>query len=105
MRLSFRTRKVYFDQIVAGIKTAEVRRASYFWKPRALRARYELVNGESVIGVFVCGKAVHRRRIMRVEVLRNAELALGRPPSEQGRADLGEGAVYKFTLGEVVSVL
>lgn len=98
-KLSFRIRKIYFDQIVAGTKTQEVRRTSHFWSIRANRAHDELEHDRQVLAVFVCGAAVHRREVLHVEELVNAEAALGRPPSEQGQADLGGGAVYAFHLG------
>jgi hypothetical protein len=103
-KLSFRIRKIYFDQIVAGTKTQEVRRSNHFWDIRATRAHAELEYGRQVIAVFVCGTEVHRREVLHVEQLVSAEVALGRPPSEQGREDLGDGSVYVFHLGREMDI-
>lgn len=93
-RVSFRIRKTYFDAIVAGEKVVEVRKMSPYWVAVAGRAPR--------IAVFVCGSKVHRRRITGISVYPTAAEALGREPSEQGRADLGTGPVYAFHLGEIM---
>lgn len=91
--VSFRIRRVWFDAIVAGTKTVEVRKHSDYWAD--VKAR-----GPSV-AVFVCGKDVHRRRITAITPYPTAAAALGRPPSAQGVKDIGTGAVLGFHLGEV----
>lgn len=101
-KLSFRIRKIYYDQIVAGTKTVEVRRNTPFWKTRVGRALGELLNGDPVVCVFICGKEVHRRCLERIWYYDIAAEALGRPPSEQGLKDVGEGLVFGFHLGKVV---
>lgn len=100
--LSFRIRKVYYDAIVAGTKTAEFRKASPFWVKRAARAKEELENGRQVGAVFVCGALVHRRDVPAVRTYSSALEALGRPPSEQGAQDLGPGYVFGFHLGRTL---
>ncbi len=97
-RVSFRVRRRYFDLIVAGEKTREVRRASPYW----LRIAHGLRDddaGPCGVAVFVCGRDVHRREIVGVSVYDTAEEALGRRPSEQGTKDLGTGPVLGFDLG------
>jgi len=100
--LSFRIRKIYFDQIVAGAKTTEFRKASPFWVHKVARTKEALEKGETVIGVFLCGKEVHRRAVIGTSMYENAQEALGRDPSFQGAIDLGPGYVFGFHLGEVV---
>jgi len=102
-KLSFRIRKIYFVQIVAGTKTIEVRAQKPFWILRVGRAVQQLLWGNPVICTFVCGKEIHRRYLDRIEYYETAAGALGRPPSEQGLKDIGEGPVFGFHLGEVVS--
>lgn len=102
MQIPFRIRTGYFVQIVAGGKNSEVRRVSTYWTKIVNHAQQELAAGHRVIGVFVCGKRVHRREVLKITIFGKPELALGRPPSEQGRNDLGYGPVYKFSLGHDV---
>ena len=112
----FRIRRQYFDQIVAGTKRLEVRRLSPHWLRVLGRITYTDTEYDDakerwtstlrikpdVGGVFVCGKAVHRRRVTRVEWAEKAEMLLGRPLSEQGRKDVGRGHVLGFTLGDAL---
>jgi hypothetical protein len=100
--LPFRIRKIYYDQVFAGVKTEEYRKASPFWVHRAARTKEALEKGETVIGVFLCGKDVHRRAVIGTSMYASAEEALGRDPSDQGAVDLGPGYVFGFHLGEVV---
>ena len=118
-RISFRVRRIYFDAIVTGEKSTEVRRASPYWLAAVARIAewntdpagpggddapsYPVVfTGRTPVGVFLCGHYVHRREILGVRWEPSAEAALGRPPSEQGRADLGDGPVLVFKLGKEV---
>lgn len=102
--LPFRVRRVYFDQIVSGIKTAEFRRLSDYWSHRVQRI---IDSGKSQralwVAVFLCGRKVHRRRILKVSIHPNARAALGREPTSHGRLDLGDGMVVAFHLGEEVT--
>jgi len=100
--LVFRIRKIYFDQIMAGTKTREVRASKRFWYIRALKANHDLLEGKEVRAVFLCGKLRHTRRLERVRCFETAKEALGREPSEQGKKDIGEGPVYGFDLGRVM---
>jgi len=103
-RVSFRIRRVYFDQIVAGTKQFEVRRASDFWRTRAERVWEELQNDREVYATFLVGRHVHRRKILAVNLFGNAHDALARNPSPQGLKDLGDGPVYRFQLGEALAL-
>ena len=58
--------------------------------------------GGPVIRTFVCGKRTHVRLVLRVAWFDSAEWALGRPPSEQGKKDLGDGMVIDFMLGDAL---
>lgn len=102
MKLPFRIRRVYFDRIVAGTKTSEVRKASIYWQRLVAHAITELHSGHEVEAVFVCGNRTHRRQVTNITGYKNARAALGRRPSQQGRLDLGHGPVYKFHLGEEI---
>lgn len=101
-RLSFRIRRTYFDQIVAGTKRSEIRRDSPFWHRRADKAFNILLHGGGVVAVFVCGPLVHRRALAGIREWPTAKEALGRAPSEQGLADIGDGPVLEFLLGAIV---
>ncbi len=101
-RLVFRIRRVYFDAIVKGEKTEEIRRASRFWYAAAGRLADDDM-GRCGIAVFVCGRDIHKRMIVGVDEFEDAATALGREPSEQGRQDLGDGPVLVFQLGEEVA--
>lgn len=96
-----RIRKIYFDQIVAGTKKVELRRASKFWRKRLFSTKPD-------IAVFICGKKVHRRGIEKVEIVYWYEipLILGRAISEQGQKDLNlnenNDAVYGIWLGDEI---
>ncbi len=98
----FRIRKEYFDQIVAGKKTREVRALKPFWDIRAESAQIDLHLGRMVLSTFLCGQHRHHREIVDVRRYETAAEALGREPSEQGRQDLGDGPVWGFDLGKVV---
>lgn len=103
-RVSLRIRRKHFDAIVAGFKLVELRRRSPFWISRLEKIRLQLGQrafGQRDIAVFVCGKREHRRRITEVKV-GYAYQFLGRPPSDEGRRDLGDGLVYAIFLGEEV---
>ncbi len=100
-RVVFRVRRVYFDAIVSGAKTREVRKASEHWLGLAARLRDDDA-GPIGTAVFVCGEDIHRREILGVTLYETAEEALGRPPSEQGLRDVGAGPVLGFDLGAVV---
>jgi hypothetical protein len=86
-----RVRRLYFDAIVAGTKTHEIRAKTAHWDK--VVARYP------ILFTFVCGKRVHTRQIVEITWWDDAAEALGREPSEQGREDLGYGPVYDFRLG------
>lgn len=93
--MSFTVREEYHEEIVAGTKRRELRRASPRWM-RFLERR-------PVVGVFLSGRRpVHRRRIPGVRYIGSAREALGRDPSDRGRLDLGEGGVVEFDLAEEV---
>ena len=94
-KMSFRIRRQYYDLIVKGEKTEEIRTNSEYWRKR-------LLNGHPPqIAVFVCGKAVHRRWITRIYV-DEAENVLGRPLSAKGNEDiLAPEAAIIIKLGDV----
>lgn len=124
----FRIRRCYFDQIVQGEKTSEFRADKEYWRKTVIRLVGELPEGtkrwihdngakfsdpndhfffvfddyKEPIAVFICGKDVHRRYLIGIRSHNSAKEGLGREPSDQGRKDLGEGAVWEFKLGEVV---
>ncbi len=101
-KVAFIIRRVYFDQIVNGTKTAEVRRASLRWVEVAASVHSRLEKKSPVVATFLCGRLIHRREILSVARFETAREALGREPSEQGKKDIGEGPVYEFKLGEAV---
>ena len=97
-KVSFRIRRVYFNQIVAGDKKEEIRSYTKFWADRLL-TRFN----DPKVAVFVCGKDVHRRWIKRIYVAASAEEVLGRPLSPQGEKDIYTKEVIVIELGEVYS--
>ena len=99
-RVSFRIRRRYFDAIVRGEKTTELRRASSYWYAAVGRLRDDDM-GRCGVAVFVCGRDVHRRVIVGVDEFESAEEAADGLLSDQGREDLGDGPVLAFLLGEV----
>ena len=102
-RILFMVKARYFDAIVAGTKTFEVRRYSQRWHSMALKALKGLDDGIPVTAVFMCGRPrVHRRRIVDVRWVENAEVALGRAPTQEELEFLGDGEVILFEIGEVV---
>ena len=80
-RVSFRIRRIYYDQIVEGTKTFELRQYSDYWR------KILLGNNPPDVAVFVCGKDVHRRWIRNIS-LGFPEEILGRELSEQGKKDI-----------------
>ena len=93
-KVSFRVRRKYFDQIVKGEKKEELRSKTPFWVKRLLFYGPE-------IAVFLCGKQVHRRRILKIYV-DYPEKVLGRPLSQQGRADIQTEDCIVTELGEAI---
>lgn len=102
-KVSFRIRRVYFDQIKAGTKTSEFRRLSPYWKGMVKRLDRASDGGRAIQAVFVSGRAVHRRSIIDWLEYPSARRALGRNPSAQGLKDLGSGRVIAFELGDVLA--
>src|SRR6266566_8559620 len=92
-RVSFRIRRVYFDAIRNGEKNVEVRRMSPYWTRAVGRLRDDDM-GRCGVAVFVCGHDVYECWIQGVQLYSSAAEALGREPSDQGRADLGDGYVF-----------
>ena len=101
MKVLFMVRKPYFDAIVAGTKNEEIRRATKRWETVMDHLFPPPLGGN--IGVFLCGRSVHRRKIVDVEECPSAETHLDRPLSKQGRKDIGTGPVIVFLLGDVVA--
>jgi len=102
-RILFMVKAPYYDAIVAGTKTFEVRRCSKRWHGMASEVARALVEGRLATAVFMCGRQrVHRRRIVYVRWVENAEVALGRSPTQEELKFLGSMGVVRFALGEVV---
>lgn len=95
-------RRPYFDAIQDGSKTREVRALTGFWRSNATRVLESIARFGWAEGVFLCGRLVHRRKIVGVGWADDASEALGREPSEQGRKDLGYGPVVYFELAEAL---
>ena len=103
MKVLFTVRRQYYDAIVAGTKTCEIRKATKRWESVAFKLALDSLDGADSQAVFLCGRnPVHRRIIIDVRWFSTPEAALGRELSEQGRKDLGNGPVIAFELGRVV---
>lgn len=100
--VSFRIRRVYFDQIVAGTKKEELRSNTPFWRVRLFGS---YINPpfppfkQPEIAVFICGKDVHRRKIVGIETAKPEEV-LRRPLSKQGKRDITTRMAFVIKLGE-----
>lgn len=94
-RISLRIRRIYFDQIVNGTKPVELRKCSEFWRKRLF------IQPRPEEAVFVCGKDVHRRRIIRITTDRPEQI-LGGELSEQGKFDVGTEECFAIWLGEEI---
>jgi len=94
-RASFRVRQVYFDKIVKGEKREEIRSYTPFWYSRLIG------NGQPEEAVFLCGRAVHRRRVRRV-FIDIPQKYLGRELSAQGLLDVATESAIIVELGEEV---
>ena len=92
-KVSLRIRRQYYDDIVAGRKTVELRKHNHYWHRM-------LIWNEPEIAVFVCGKRVHRRYIYKIRIAWSEDV-LGRKLSTQGMADVGERCIAIY-LGDVV---
>ena len=102
-RILFMVKAPYYDAIVAGTKTFEVRRCSKRWHGMASEVARALDEGRLATAVFMCGRPrVHRRRIVDVRWIENAGVALGRSPTQEELEFLGDGEVILFEIGEVV---
>jgi len=91
--ISIRIREQYFDAIVSGEKIVEYRKWSPYWLKRLT------YKGER-IAVFVCGKRVHRREILRVERIPTPSHF-----SEQGKLDVPTASCFAIHLGPEVHML
>ena len=80
-RASFRIRRRYFDMIVSGEKTEEIRTLKPFW------IKQLFTGNPPQVAVFICGKDVHRRWITGIGIDDAVEV-LGRQLSEQGQKDV-----------------
>jgi len=96
----FRIRKEYFDQIVSGEKTYELRALSDYWRKRLIKT-----DEPPKRALFICGTSTHLRRILQ-RFITKAEKILGRKVSEQGRKDLDldthNGRCIAVKLGEEI---
>lgn len=79
-KVLFTVRRRYFDAIVSGEKTEEIREHKPHWM-------WLLGTEPPQQAVFMCGRDIHRRHILNIYV-GEAERVLGRAVSEQGRKDL-----------------
>ena len=80
-----RIRKRYFDAVVSGLKTVEFRKDSEFWRKRIQDAG---------VAVFICGKRIHRRNILSVQVIKTPGWF-----SEQGQKDVDTPYCFAIYLG------
>ena len=80
-KASFRIRRRYYDMIVSGEKTEEIRTLKPFWVKRLL------TGNPPQIATFLCGKDIHHRWITGIGI-DDAEEILGRQLSEQGQKDV-----------------
>jgi len=96
----FRIRKEYFEQVVSGEKTYELRALSDYWRKRLIKT-----DEPPKRALFLCGKATHLRQILHC-FIGNAEKVLGRKVSKQGRKDLDldthKGRCIAVKLGEKI---
>jgi len=108
--ISLRIRKEYFDAIVRGEKTVEYRRNSPYWQKRLLGMSFEEYASvmssasdifhfkdkpsEPMVAVFICGKRVHRRKIVAIERLKTPDWF-----SEQGKNDVDTEMCFAIHLG------
>lgn len=96
----FRIRKEYFDQIVSGEKTYELRALSDYWRTRLIET-----DDPPKRALFLCGKRTHLRQILN-RFIGYAEEILGRKVSKQGRKDLAldthKGRCIAVKLGEKI---
>ena len=90
--LVFRIRTQYFNAIVRGEKKAEYRRASQFWRKRIIGKGLALDTA-----VFICGKRVHRRKIVAIQEIETPTWF-----SEQGQKDVDTSTCFQITLGSKV---
>ena len=96
--LVFRVRREYFEAIRNGEKTAEFRAVTEFWEVRCTNANRHLKYKRPVNAIFICGKEKMTKEVSHITMHVDAERALGREPSPQGKKDLGDGPVYAFHL-------
>lgn len=107
----FRLRQRYFDAIVSGEKSVEYRRANPFWFKRVLNIlkKYGVNVGstsegitfyvEGVIGVCICGKRSHRRKVHGITLSVTPDNF-----SAQGKKDVNTPFCFGFLLGEEVLI-
>jgi hypothetical protein len=108
----FRIRKQYFDAIITGEKTVEYRKNTPFWQKRLLGANAQEIEAtgltaihfpfkeepeESMVAVFICGKRVHRRKIVAIERMKTPEWF-----SKQGKQDVSTETCFAIHLGEEI---
>jgi len=79
-KVLFTIRRQYFDAIISGEKTEELRADIPHWS-------WLLGPDPPQVAVFMCGHDIHRRYITDIYRAPPEEI-LGRPVSEQGRKDL-----------------
>ena len=94
-KVVFRIRRIYFDAIVAGTKIVELRKFTQFWQRRLCGT------DTPKIAVFICGKDVHRRKIVGVSV-GSPEAFLARPLSGQEKLDIPTQICIGIYLGDAI---
>jgi len=107
MKFSFRIRKRYFDDIVAGKKKVEYRRDIPFWRVRIgkiinhriMRSIKFIVSLDNVDAqaVFICGKRIHRRKVTAIFRIKTPD-----DFSDQGKKDVDTEFCFGFHLGDAM---
>lgn len=96
----FRIRKEYFDLIVSGEKTCELRALSDYWRKRLIET-----DEPPKRALFICGMSTHLRQILLC-FIGYAEEILEQKVSKQGRKDLAldthKGRCIAVKLGEEI---
>lgn len=95
-KVCLRIRKIYFDAIVKGEKTIDLRANTPFWRKRLLGRI------KPKIAVLVCGNKTHRRWIIKINTCKPADF-LGRELSEQGKQDIPTELCIATFLGKEVT--
>ena len=95
-KVSFRARRIYYDQFVAGTKHEELRAWTPYWRQILL----DKENPPKIAVIHTPGQPTLRFQITQIFVVKNIPEYLGRELSKQGKRDISTERAIVTKMGD-----